>query len=178
MDKSNDSSETALYNSTHFLHMIFFFYCSLHKRRCCLINSNSYSHFEFTGRFEFLMMVMTHELNIPEKLSPVLPVKIQIYDPYHTAFPLFIGDMCPVWAQWQIFEQLGLVSFESTGKGKDAGRGLKLGARPQSCRELRFSCGPWHSHGKVLKHRSSLYYRSFAGMEMSMRSESLFLVWQ
>jgi len=77
-----------------------------------------------------------------------------------------------------MFKQLGLVSFESTGRGKDAGRGLKLGAGPQSCGELRFCCGPWGSRGKVLKSRTSLHFKSFAGIEMSVRSESLLLMCQ
>lgn len=77
-----------------------------------------------------------------------------------------------------MFKQLGLICFKSTGRGKVAGRGLKLRAGPQSCGELRFSYGPWGSYGKVLKTRPSLYLKSFTGIEMSVRGESLFLMWQ
>lgn len=81
------------------------------------------------------MMVVTHGLKIPEKLSPLSPEKIQIYDSCPSVSPLFASGMCPVWAQ--MFKQLGLASFESTGREKDAGRGLKQGAGPQSCGEVK-----------------------------------------
>lgn len=38
MDKSNDSFKTALHNSTHFLHMIFFFFLLLIKQKETLFN--------------------------------------------------------------------------------------------------------------------------------------------
>lgn len=170
-----------LYTTVYSLrYNLFIFYYSLRQRRYCLINSNSYSHFEFTGRFQFLMMVMTHGLNIPEEISPLSHQGKSRYMIHALlSFPyLLVACVRRGHSGRQGFKQLRVVSFESTGRGKDGGRRPNLGPGPQSCGEMMFCCGPWGSHGKALKYRPSLHFKSFAGIEIPVRSESLLLMWQ
>lgn len=74
------------------------------------------------------MMVMTHGLNIPERL-PHLCLTSEKPDMIHTHHCLSAFCWWHVPSGGQM--QLELVSFASIGRSKDAGKGLQLGAGTQ-----------------------------------------------
>jgi len=66
-----------------------------------------------------------------------------------------------------MFKQLGPSHLGNAGKGKGAGRLLKLRAAPRGCGELGVTVG---------KYEDVVPAYTFTGIEMAVRSESLLLM--
>lgn len=108
------------------------------------INSVNSSHFEIPGSFQFVKVIMmTHGLKIPE-LSPLY----YQWKSRYIVFILLLFATC-----WQcvfsvgtvvdMFKQLRPFHLRNVGKGKGAGRLLKLWAVPQGCGELGVAVGKY-----------------------------------
>lgn len=123
------------------------------------------------------MMVVTHGLKIPEKLSPLShqrKSRYMIHAPLSLLYLLVACVQCGhrCLSSWDWLPLKAQVERKMQEEGWNRGQGHKAVERWEFC------CSPWGSQVKGLKHRPSLDFTSFVGVQMSVRSESLLLMWQ
>ena len=160
MDKSNNFSEKALHDSIlrHIFNLIFDY--SLMQKKTL----HSFRQFFMLCYHRKTLICKDDDswINPPLPRSFHLCITIEnpnIWSISHCFLPTCWWYVFSVGRVADQFKLLGLVCFESTGRGEGTRRRLKLGTVPQSCGELRFCCSPRGSHGKVLKHSPSLCFK-------------------